>query len=68
MDLELPKQYNWTKKDQDSIDTIYIETRSYLKWFLLGLLCGILILGVIYILKQRIGWWAVSELIGVFVG
>ena len=67
MELELPKKYQWTNKDQETVDVIYIKSKYYLKWFLIGVLTGMIILGVIYIISRKMDWWGVITLIGVFL-
>lgn len=54
---ELSKEYDWTRKDQKSVDKIYVKTSSYFRWFMIGLLAGI----AITIFLNKIGVWALFK-------
>ena len=59
----LPKEFDWTKEDEETVNKIYVETQGHLKWFLIGLVCGV---GILILLKL-IDWWGIFNLTGVFV-
>jgi len=63
MELELPKQFNWTEEDENEVNKIKDNATWLFKYFLIGLACGV----GIFILLKLIDWWALNHLTGVFV-
>jgi len=63
MELELPKQFNWTEEDENEVNKIQDNATWLFKYFIIGMGCGVVIL----LLLKLIDWWALNHLIGVFV-
>ena len=63
MELELPKQFNWTEEDENEVNKIKDNATWLFKYFLIGMASGV---GILILLKI-IQWWALNHLIGVFV-
>ena len=64
MELELPKQFNWTEEDENEVNKIQDNATWLFKYFIIGLACGVVIL----LLLKLIDWWGLFNLTGVFYG